>query len=318
MESLLAWFRRGWSGGFVPGASVAAPLLDPAEIGELVQRLPRSPPPSMHRQEVAHRRLGEHRSVFRGSGMDYDESRIYQSGDNPRAMDWRLTARVGEPYVKLFREERSPATFILVDRRAAMRFGTRVRLKVTQAARAAAITAFDAQRRQSTVAGLLLETSPRWLAESSGADAAFHFASAAARPAPPLNGANEPALEETLSQLAQLLVRGNTIWLISDFHDLTPSCNGLLLKLASEHELRAVHVVDAAEQELPSVGQLRLFPADGGPPANIDSSDPTTSAWFAEAAAAYLQERQDQFNSLNIPYVRLMTETDALERELPL
>jgi len=318
MESLRAWFRHSRRGRLVPGAALALPLLDPAEIGELAQRLQRTPPPSAHRQEVAHRRLGEHRSVFRGSGMDYDESRPYQGGDDPRAMDWRLTARAGEPYVKLFREERRPATFILVDRRAAMRFGTRGRLKVAQAARAAAIAAFAAQRCQSAVAGLLLESSPQWLAESAGADAAFRFASAAARPAPPQSGASEPTLEETLAQLAQLLVRGSTLWLISDFHDLSPACSGLLLKLASEHTLRAVHVVDAAEQALPAAGPLRLFPPNGGPPAEIDSSDPATSARFAEAAAVYLQERRERFSSLDIPYVRLLSETDALERELPL
>lgn len=318
MKSLLARLRAGRGWHLVPSASVTAPLLDAVEIGELAQRLQRSPQQSSQRQDVAHRRLGESRSVFRGSGMDYDESRPYQAGDDPRTMDWRLTARAGEAYVKLFREERRPTTFILVDRRAAMRFGTRMRLKVTQAARAAAMAAFDAQRRQSAVAGLLLESSPHWLAESSGADAAFRFASAAARPALPQTGGAEPALEVILSQLLQVLVRGSRVWLVSDFHDLSPSCSGLLLKLASEHQVRAVHVVDPAEMSLPAAGQLRLFPAGGGAAAEIDSGDPAATARFAETAAAYLAERQVRFASLNIPYVRLLTETDALERELPL
>jgi uncharacterized protein (DUF58 family) len=315
VETLLAWFRRG---RLVPGAGVEAPLLDATELGELAQRLQRSPRPAPAQREVAHRRLGESRSVYRGSGMDYDESRPYQSGDDPRAMDWRLTARAGEPYVKLFREERRPATFILVDRRASMRFGTRVRLKVTQAARAAAVAAFDAQRRQSAIAGLLLESSPHWLAESASAEAALRFATAAARPAPPQSGATEPTLEAVLSQLVPLLVRGSTLWLISDFHDLSPACSGLLLQLAGEHQVHAVQVVDPAELALPAAGPLRLSPAGGGAAAEIDSGDAAVRARFAEAAAAHLAQRQERFAALNIPCVRLLSGSDALERELPL
>jgi uncharacterized protein (DUF58 family) len=262
--------------------------------------------------------LGESHSRFRGSGMDYDESRRYQSGDDPRAMDWRLSARAGEPYVKLFHEERRPSTFILMDRRAAMRFGTRVRLKVAQAARAAALAAFDAERRHHALAGLLLEPHPQWLAESASAGAALRFATLAARPAPPVGADDAPTLEAALSQMAQLLVRGSTVWLISDFHDLTPSCSGLLLRLASEHQLRAVHVVDPAEEALPQAGALRLYPVDGAAPSDIDSFDAAERLRFAEAAAAYLAGRQALFTSLNIPYVRLPSDTEAVERELPL
>lgn len=311
IRSLLAWRRR-----ITTAAVVDTPLLGPGEIAELGQRLQRLPQPPASQREVAHRRLGESRSVYRGSGMDYDESRPYQTGDDPRAMDWRLTARAGEPYVKLFREERRPATFILVDRRAAMRFGTRTRLKVTQAARAAAVAAFDAQRRQSAVAGLLLEPSPQWLAESAGADSALRFAGAAARPAPPLSGAAEPTLQDALSQLVPQLVRGSSLWLISDFHDLSPACSGLLLKLAGEHQVHAVHVLDPAELALPAAGALRLFSAAGGEAVEIDSGDAAVRTRFAEAAAAHLAQRRDRFAALDIPYVRLLTATEAVEREL--
>ena len=79
------------------------------------------------------------------------------AGDELRFMNWRATARTGEPHMKVFREERMPAVFIVVDRRQSMRFGTRKRLKVTQAVRAAAVTAFFARLRNAPVAGVLLE-----------------------------------------------------------------------------------------------------------------------------------------------------------------
>lgn len=315
---MLAWLRRTEK-RFAAGFAFNAPLLNAEEIGELALRVQRRRSPVTPGPEVAHRRLGDNRSVFRGTGMDYDESRPYQAGDDSRTMDWRLSARTGEAYVRLFREERRPATFILVDRRASMRFGTRVRLKITQAARAAAIAAFDAQRHQSAVAGLLLESTPHWLAESMGADAAFRFASAAARPAPPQHEALvEPSLNEILSQLSQLLVRGSRVWLISDFHDLSASSNALLLKLASEHQLRAVHVTDRAERELPSAGMLQLYPAKGGAAVKVDSGDAAVRERFSRASAEWHSQLQERFTALNIPYVRLQGETEALEQELPL
>lgn len=311
--------RLGWVRGFrpIPTPAIKAPLLDGQAIGELALRLQR-PAPSPGQLDVAHRRLGESRSIYRGSGMDYDESRHYLVGDDPRAMDWRLSARTGEPYVKLFREERRPATFIVVDRRRAMRFGTRTRLKITQAARAATLAAFDANRRQSAVAGVLLESEPLWLAEAAGDYAAFRFATEAARPAPPFAHTSEPSLQTLLSQLVPSLLPGTTVWLISDFHDLTAASSGLLLQLAGEHQLYAVQVVDPAEEILPDAGPLQLFPPSGTAAAAVDSGDAATREAYAEVAAAHHDERKALFTSLNIPFVRLAGDTEALERELPL
>ena len=79
-----------------------------------------------------------------------------------------------------------------------------------------------------------------------------------------------------------------------------------------------MHVVDAAELALPAAGPLRLSPVGGGVAADIDSGDAAMRTRFAEAASAYLATRQDRFAALNIPYVRLLSGTDAVERELPL
>ena len=82
------------------------------------------------RGKVLATRSGGHLSRFRGRGMEFDESRVYQPGDDPRNMDWRVTARSTQPHVKLFREERERPVWFLVDNRPGMHFGTRVALSL--------------------------------------------------------------------------------------------------------------------------------------------------------------------------------------------
>lgn len=294
----------------------AHPLLDREEILDLSQRI--MPPPSPEPgAELAHTRHGEARSRHRGRGLDYDDSRAYQPGDDLRAMDWRLSARTGELFLKVFREERRASVFILVDRRAGMRFGTRVRLKVTQAARVASLYAFSAQSRQAAVAGVMLQSSPRWIEEGVGLDAAFRFARQAAQPAPPCRGTGEPGLAETLARLSRVLVPGTEIRLISDFADLDEACRTLLWQLSREHQLTAVHLVDPAEVALPSAGRLRLVEAETDAGIRIDTGDPALVSGYRRDALAYLQQRQDFFTGLGIPYRRLSTECERIEQEIP-
>lgn len=111
------------------------------------------------RGKVLATRSGGHLSRFRGRGMEFDESRIYQPGDDPRNMDWRVTARTTRPHVKLFREERERPVWLLVDMGPAMRFGTRVAFKSVIAARAAALLAWAAADRGDRVGGLVFDES---------------------------------------------------------------------------------------------------------------------------------------------------------------
>ena len=116
-----------------PSDHTLAPLLDSKTIADLRQRSLGVIDHKTKNTSVLHREHGEYVSPRRGYGLDYEESRVYQPGDDLRFMNWRLTARSGEPHIKVFREERRPSAFILLDRRNGMRFGTRLRLKVTQA-----------------------------------------------------------------------------------------------------------------------------------------------------------------------------------------
>ena len=125
-------------------------------LREQAARLDLSP-----RGRVLATRIGGHLSRFRGRGMEFDESRVYQPGDDPRNMDWRVTARVGIPHVKLFREERERPVWLLVDQGAAMRFGTRVAFKSVIAAQAAALLGWAAVDRADRAGWKTMPGSPR-------------------------------------------------------------------------------------------------------------------------------------------------------------
>ena len=297
---------------------VHAPLLDQAAVLDLLYRVEAIRSAAEYPREVAHRTVGAARAVYRGYGMDYEESRPYQAGDELRFMNWRLTARTGTPYMKVFREERRPGVFILIDQRAAMRFGTRVRLKVAQAARVAAVAAFSAQRYNAPVGGVLLAESPHWIPDAHGERGAFNLVNAARAPCPPTPPVAEADLGHVLKLMQALLVRGTCVYLISDFADLTEACRSALLQLATEHQVYAVHILDPAELRLPRAGTLRMHSGGHDSDQSCDTADASTRLRYETAAAAHVAACARLFTSLDIRYARVMTDLEAIEKAVPL
>ena len=331
------WNQRWWLDGLIDSKnnqkSLSTPLLSQKEILDLHDRVEQDLSSLQYQQDIEHRVHGKMHSVYRGYGMDYDESRPYLAGDELRFMNWRATARTGEPHMKVFREERMPAVFIVVDRRQSMRFGTRKRLKVTQAVRAAAVTAFFARLRNAPVAGVLLEyrqgSSPgtrqkpalSWIAETSNETGMFNFINAANMPCPPpvfLHNRNhaeedtEKSLSDVIRLLTSLLAQGSQVVLISDFHDLDDSCRTSLLELSVNHHLKAIHIIDPAEKEIPACGSL-LVQSGERLITRFNSSDEKTNAEYQQAAAKHIESIQAIFRSLDVHCDTLLTESDRIE-----
>ncbi|MFW2440334.1 MAG: DUF58 domain-containing protein [Arenicellales bacterium] len=311
-----------------PRQQPGALLLSQNEILELRARVEQHNGTVEYRHEVEHRTLGDARSVYRGYGMDYDESRPYFPGDELRFMNWRVTARTGEPHMKVFREERKPGVFIVIDRRQDMRFGTRCRLKVTQAVRAASVVAFDARIRNTPVAGVLLESAQKsklsWIAESFDEAGIFNFIHAAnkhcpppvsAQSTPPASDVNEESLSHVIKLLTPMLAQGSSVILISDFHDLDDNSRTSLLELSMTHRLQAIQIIDPVEVELPECGNL-LVPSQkkSRPLIGIDSSNKDSSSQYHKLASAFLESKQQLFRSLAIPCQILMTDDDRIEQ----
>jgi uncharacterized protein (DUF58 family) len=291
------------------------PLLSDKEIVELLYRVQSLPDrQAEHRRPVQHMKAGDSHSTHRGSGLDYEESRRYQAGDDLRFMDWRLTARSGEPYMKVFREVKQPSVFVLVDRRSTMRFGTRQRLKAAQAANVAALCGFAAVRRGAAVGGVLVQPELRWLDERSGESGAHALIRGAAAPCPLLAGGdNEPSLGKVLCQVQAMLTPGTELVLISDFWDLAETDQPCLFHLATQQDVFAVQVLDPAELSLPNAGLLHLRSVESGMSARINSADPGLRAGYEKAVQDQLQQRQHWLTAAGITVQRLMTDHDPVQ-----
>ncbi len=226
---------------------------------------------------------GQYLSAFKGRGMEYDESRPYEPGDDIRNMDWRVTARTGKPHSKLYREERERPVLMWSDFRRSLAFGTRNCLKSVRAAEAAALLAWQAVAQGDRVGGLLfsddrhLELRPgrgkhsalrlmKYLSEFSQ-QAWQHL-----QQAPADKGSNGDG-EHALNRLAQVTRPGSLVYLISDFRELSASLESTLFRMARHSEVVLLQVEDPLEVELPPAGIYRV--TDGREEAEIDSSLPS-------------------------------------------
>lgn len=242
------------------GTRLNDPLLTPSEIVALV-RVGRSLRlEALSSVEPEQGRIGETPARRRGSGTDFAETRGYQPGDDPRHIHWRATARTGRTELRTFYQELSPIACLVVDRRAGMRFGTRRRLKVVQAARLALVLAAREERLGSRLAGLLLDAESCWLPPAGGPAALQRLAHSLARPCPPMD--DEPPLPRFVHRVAHRtahLPEGSRLYLVSDFHDVEDADAPVLGRLGRRFPMLAVRVQDPSERLLPAAGAMRLW-----------------------------------------------------------
>ena len=201
---------------------------------------------------------GLHLSRWRGRGVDFRESRIYQPGDDIRHMDWRVTARSGRAHTKLFEEERERGLLLLVDFNPGMRFGTRVRFKSVQAARAASLLAWLASANGDRVGicgfggGITAEVKP-----ARGRRGVLQVLRAL-RDWDHAAGEDSEALSSGLERARRLLRPGMRLILVSDGFSVDAQSSPALLRSAGRHELGAVLLSDQLEQHPPPGGRFAL------------------------------------------------------------
>ncbi len=234
---------------------------------------------------------GAYVSHFRGRGMEFDESRPYQPGDDPRSIDWRVTARSTEAYTKLFREERERPVLLLVDLRPNMHFATQGAFKSVCASRAAALLAWAAHHRGDRLGGLIFgATSHRELKPKLGRQAALRFVhelaehadwntDAGAAPA----GDDQP-LSHAMASLRRVARPGSLVVVLSDFAGFDRNAQSYLSSVARHNEVLAVWITDPIERELPPPGRYRLV--SGSEELAIDTVAPAARRDYTAAFEA--------------------------------
>lgn len=296
-------------GRLLRSGRIDAPLLSEPEVAELLTAaaMPRS---ADRRRPPRAGRPGEQLSPRRGEGTDFAETRGYQPGDDPRRIDWRATARSRIPLVRSFHAAFDRKSCIVVDRRAGMRFGTRVRLKVTQAVRMALWLAGVEARRGGEFAGVLLDEPCHWLPPARGARGLRRLIARAIAPCPPRQpGPGEPAWNKILASLRRRLPPGSALTIISDFAGLGVDDLMLLRALGRHAECHAIRIVDALERDGPPAVPLVLF-WDGQRRA-IDPEDRSGVAALSYRRQAWEDFLAAEFRRAGFSYRTLAVDADS-------
>ena len=247
--------------------------------------------------------------------MEFDESRLYQPGDDIRNIDWRVTARTGKTHTKLFREERERPVFVWLDLRRSMHFATRGRYKSVLAAELAALTAWSALHNGDRVGGVIFSDEDHHeLKPQRGKAAVLRLINrivndtAWTRATP--SGSGNRSLEHALQRLRRVARPGSLIFLISDFRHLDEQAQIPLTRLCRHNEVVMLFVYDKLEQALPPPGRYKM--RDGNREFLVDTSDNHLARQYRQQFQARL-DRLRQLSALNrIMLVPCRTDAEPL------
>ena len=279
------------------------PMNDTREILRKIRRL-----------ELRSRRLvessfaGQYQSVFKGRGMNFEEVRPYSPGDEIRAIDWNVTARTGEPYIKKFTEEREMTVMIILDVSASGNFGSVQESKRELAAEVAAILAFSAIHNNDKV-GLLLfsDRVELFIPPKKGRHHILRLIREMLYFKPKGRGTD---LAGALEYMNKLITRRAVAFVISDF--FTGDFTRPLTVSARRHDMVALPIVDPAEEELPDVGVILLEDPETGEQIEVNTSKSAITRNYAELSALRTKELNSMFGSRGIDMVSLRTDKDYL------
>lgn len=247
---------------------------------------------------------GEYQSAFRGRGIEFEEVREYQPGDDVRSIDWNVTARANRPFIKLFKDERELTVIFLVDVSASSRFGTGLKFKNEVAAEITALLAYTALRNNDKV-GLIIFS-----------DHVEHYL-------PPKKGKGHiwRVIRDILSYkseskktdfavpvefLNRVIKRRAITFLISDF--MQEDYQSHLRSTARHHDLISIGISDPKERELPKIGYIELEDPETGEVILVDTGNKKLLAEFSENEEHAEQERCRFFRSAKIDYIPISTQ----------
>ena len=247
--------------------------------------------------------LGNAPSPFKGRGIDFEEVRAYQFGDDIRTIDWRVTARRLKPHTKVFREERERPVMIALDQSHTMFFGSRLNFKSVTAAEVAALIAWATLHHGDRIGGVIFnehewqEVRPRrsrkalmhWLNQTEQMNRKLHLATIVSQDI----GAG---LTKALRHLRRVAHPGTQIFLVSDFARVSDEAEQHLAHLARHNELLAIKVNDPLEKELPSPGYYRI--TDGMHDLTINTARPELRRQFHQ----HYQRQQEQLQTMLLRY----------------
>jgi uncharacterized protein (DUF58 family) len=269
---------------------------------------------------------GGSKTLFRGRGLEFEEVRHYQAGDELRAIDWRVTARTGIAHTKLFREERERPVFLLVDQRRSMAFGSRCCFKSVQAAEVAALLSWAALDHNDRIGGLVFNEQRHIdIRPARNRGAALHMLKALdtfsneliAKPARSIAESAATKTTPTAINLEQMLVElrrvarpGSAVFIVSDFIDFDDASIKQLHQLARHCDINAILIYDPMEQDLPAQGAMAF--TDGAQRRILNTSARGLRRDFSALFSQRIDHTRTALLRLGIELNTLSTDSDAL------
>ncbi|MEW6200142.1 MAG: DUF58 domain-containing protein [Planctomycetota bacterium] len=246
---------------------------------------------------------GQYHSAFKGRGMEFEEVREYQPGDDVRTIDWNVTARTGRPFVKSYREERELTVVLLVDVSASQGFGTRQQLKSELVAEIGATLAFSAIQNNDKV-GLILFTDrvEKVVPPRKGTRHVLRVVRELLYHTPTGCGTD---VAGALEYLGRVLRRRAVVFLISDFQ--SPEFRRPLRSIRHRHDLIPIVVGDRREAKLPAAGFIELFDAETGEQLLVDSRSRAVRERFRQMAEQQREGLRTEFRRLRIDTIEVAT-----------
>jgi uncharacterized protein (DUF58 family) len=256
---------------------------------------------------------GGYASRFKGRGMEFEEARGYQPGDDIRSIDWRVTARTGEPHTKVFREERERPVFVSVDNRPAMHFATRGVFKSVLAAKLAGLVAWAAQHHGDRIGGQIFTGHVcRELKPQNGKHAVLRFLSA-------ICDQDDDRAEQTVITLEHVLARlmhharpGSRVYIISDFRGINDQVESHLARLSRHCEVVLIFVYDPLESRLPDKGRYRF--TDDQRDVVIDTGDRQRLLKYQQHFTQRLQQLEQIAKKMGLALIQCSTADDPIQR----
>lgn len=242
---------------------------------------------------------GQYQSVFKGRGMEFDEVREYQVGDEIRSIDWNVTARMGHPYIKKFMEERELTVMLLLDLSGSVYFGTVNKLKRQIAAEICSVLAFSAIRNNDKV-GMIIFTDriEKFIPPKKGVRHVLRIIREALYFNPQGKKTDIPVALEYLNKVCK---RSTVSFVVSDFY--APEFEKPLSIANKRHDLVSITITDPKEMDLPNIGLAQFDDPETGKTFNLDTSNEDLRRNFRQNALKIIDERKKTFERLGVDNV---------------
>ncbi|MBS1259107.1 MAG: hypothetical protein MAG551_02173 [Candidatus Scalindua arabica] len=252
---------------------------------------------------------GEYVSVFKGRGMEFEDVREYQAGDDIRTIDWNVTARMGHPYIKRFKEERELTIMFLVDLSYSGEFGSMKQFKNEIATEICALLALSAVRNNDKV-GLILFTDKieKFVPPKKGKTHVLRVIREVLCYKPENKGTD---ISIALEYLLKIIKRKTVCFLVSDF--ITEGFERALRIANKRHDMIAVSITDPRELEIPNVGFVELEDAETGGITLVDTSDRKMTERFNRFNVKNMQDRADLFRGMGVDLIDVRTDSSYVE-----